>query len=641
MFKAFLGMFVALAVGVTGAISAPVEAYGRLPAMSGVDISANGQSLAYIVNEGGSSHIVIQGVDGTVAHSLNMGDRKVRSLSWVNDSHVIIQVSSTTGIPGVAFVGEYFQALSLNAKTGAIVQLPNGSEDSVLNVMWETPYGGAHDGKTVIWAGLYAKEAFADQDGHYDLYRMDPDTGIGRRHQMGDKETDSYLARPDGTVLARTRFRSRDGRWSLDLRRNGAWSEAYTVLAPLDHPSIEGLTYDESAVVLSIWNAETKRWANAPVSLADGKLGEPSAPDKPYDLITDGQNRIIGSTYEGVYREYDFTEPRIKATWAQVRQVFAGRQVVLSAHTPDFAKLVVYVEGTGEPGGYYLVDLAAKKIKRIGAAYPGLTGADIAQVQAIKYQAADGLEINGYLTLPNGKTAKGLPLIVLPHGGPQARDSAGFDWWAQALASRGYAVLQPNFRGSSGYGRAFTEAGYGEWGGKMQTDLSDGVRTLAKAGTIDPKRVCIVGGSYGGYAALAGITLDKGVYRCAVSVAGVSDMAKMLDKEISQGSNEGSAVRYWKRYMGVTSPSDPRLAQRSPVNFAAQADGPVLLIHGKDDTVVYFDQSTDMRRALEKAGKPVEFVTLKAEDHWLSREATRQQTLTSMVTFLERHNPPQ
>ena len=640
MLKLLAGVLAAFALGLGGAHAAPVEAYGRLPAMSGVDISATGDKLAYIVQEGGAAHVVVQGVDGTVFHSLNMGERKVRAVSWIGDSHVIIQVSSTVGISGVAFVGEYFQALSLNAKTGAIVQLPNGSQDSVLNVMWETPYGGVFDGKPVIWAGLYAKEAFADQDGHYDLYRMDPDTGIGRRHQMGDKDTDGYLAKSDGTVLARTKFRSRDGRWSLDLRRDGAWTEAYSVIAPLDHPYVTGLTYDEKAVMLSIWDSTAKKWGMAPVSLADGKVGAITTPEAPYSTITDSESRIIGSSYDDVDREYNFTEPRIKAAWPQVRQVFAGRQVLLSDYTDDFAKLVVYVEGTGEPGGYYLVDLGAKKVKRIGAVYPGLTGADIAQVQAVKYKAADGLEIEGYLTLPNGKAAKGLPLIVLPHGGPQSHDSAGFDWWSQALASRGYAVLQPNFRGSSGYGRAFTEAGYGEWGGKMQTDLSDGVRMLAKAGTIDPKRVCIVGGSYGGYAALAGITLDKGVYRCAVAVAGVSDMAKMLAREVSQGGSTSSAVRYWKRYMGASSPSDPKLAERSPVNFAAQADGPVLLIHGKDDTIVYYDQSTDMRRALERAGKPVEFVTLKSEDHWLSREATRQQMLAATVTFLERNNPP-
>ena len=145
----------------------------------------------------------------------------------------------------------------------------------------------------------------------------------------------------------------------------------------------------------------------------------------------------------------------------------------------------------------------------------------VSKVESVKYKAADGLEITGYLTLPNGREAKGLPLIVFPHGGPASRDTLGFDWWAQAMASRGYAVLQVNFRGSDGLGWEFTKAGFGEWGRKMQTDLSDGVRNLTSQGVVDPKRVCIVGGSYGGYAALAGATLQKDVYRCAVSFGGV------------------------------------------------------------------------------------------------------------------------
>jgi dipeptidyl aminopeptidase/acylaminoacyl peptidase len=640
MLKLLAGAAMAAVLGLSSANAAPIEAYGRLPAMDNVAISSNGANIAYILNDEGVAQVVVQSLDGAVLQTANLGNRKIRSVSWANDGHVIIQVSSTVAITDVSYVGEWFQAMSLNIKTGAIVQLPNGSEQSVLNVMMDEPLGGTFKGKPVIWAALYAKEARSMQDdGHLDLYRMDPDTGLGRVQQTGDGDTREYLIKPDGTILGRVKYKSRDGRWRLELRRAG-WDEVYSVVAPIDQPRLIGRSLDDNAVIISQWDEKAQLWRLAPITLADGKLGEPFGPEKPFGIVTDDEQRVIGLASIDVYREYEFFEPRLKAAWPQVRQVFTGRQVSLTSHTPDYAKLIVYVEGTGEPGGYYLVDLGAKKVKRLGGAYPALTGADIAQVQAIKYKAADGLEINGYLTLPTGKPAKGLPLIVLPHGGPQARDTAGFDWWAQALASRGYAVLQPNFRGSSGYGQKFLEAAYGEWGGKMQTDLSDGVRALAKSGTIDPKRVCIVGASYGGYAALAGITMDKGVYRCAISVAGVSDMGKMLQKDIDQGGSENPTVRYWKRYMGVDSASAPKLAERSPVNHADSADGPVLLIHGKDDTVVYYDQSVDMRRALEKAKKPVEFITLKAEDHWLSRGPTRQQALKDMVTFLEKNNPP-
>jgi dipeptidyl aminopeptidase/acylaminoacyl peptidase len=440
-------------------------------------------------------------------------------------------------------------------------------------------------------------------------------------------------------VLARSKYSRQEGRWTLELRQGGAWREALAVNALIDTPDIVGRSLDGSAIILNIRDDKANGWALRPLALADGKLGEPIG-DGEVGYVLDEDRRIVAYAHHDVLRVYDMREPRLAAGWSLVTQAFPGRQLYLTSFTPDYGKLVVYVEGTGEPGGYYLVDLTAKKVKRIGGAYPGLTGADIAPVSGITYKAADGLEISGYLTLPAGRPAKNLPLIVLPHGGPQSRDVAGFDWMPQGLASRGYAVLQPNFRGSSGYGQDFIEAAYGEWGGKMQTDLSDGVRALAKAGTIDPKRVCIAGASYGGYAALAGVTLDKGVYRCAVAIAGVADLAKMLEKDQLQGGSNSLSVRYWKRYMNVSGPSDPKLDKRSPANFAAQADGPVLLIHGKDDTVVYYDQSTTMRDALQRAGKPVEFVSLAAEDHYLSREATRQQTLSAMVDFLERNNPP-
>ncbi|MBV8972867.1 MAG: S9 family peptidase [Sphingomonadaceae bacterium] len=245
------------------------------------------------------------------------------------------------------------------------------------------------------------------------------------------------------------------------------------------------------------------------------------------------------------------------------------------------------------------------------------------------------------LTLPPGRAAKGLPLVVLPHGGPGASDDPGFNWLAQAIASRGYAVLQPQFRGSTGFVEPFHAAGYGEWGRKMQTDLSDGVAHLAKDGTIDPKRVCIVGGSYGGYAALAGVTLQHGIYRCAVSLAGPSDLKAMLSYEtdVTSGS-DNPTLRFWKRFMGARTRTDPMLDTISPIRFAVTVDVPVMLIHGKDDTVVTYDQSRAMAAALTKAGHPPEFVTLPGEDHWLSRGQTRTAMLAATIAFLAKHLPP-
>ena len=256
------------------------------------------------------------------------------------------------------------------------------------------------------------------------------------------------------------------------------------------------------------------------------------------------------------------------------------------------------------------------------------------------YKAADGLDIQGVLTLPPGKVAKGLPLIVFPHGGPIGfHDKPGFDWWAQGMASRGYAVLQPNFRGSSGYLVALRKGSRGEWGRKMQTDLSDGVVALAAQGVVDPRRVCIVGASYGGYAALAGVTVQHGIYRCAVSYAGLSDLGRAM-YESGGGNRLTETGRYFRTEMGVTFAGDPVLSRLSPAYLAEKADAPILLIHGKDDTVVPMEQSEEMETALQHARKPYEFIKIDDEDHWLTHEAGRVQTLKETMRFVEKYNPP-
>lgn len=198
---------------------------------------------------------------------------------------------------------------------------------------------------------------------------------------------------------------------------------------------------------------------------------------------------------EGEGFRYTFFDDVAYRAWSAISRAYPDGNPSLSGWSTDMRKAVILTQGPTDPGTYHLVDLDARRADVIGEAYPGIRPEQVAEMRPISYAAGDGMTIPGYLTLPPGREARDLPLVVLPHGGPAARDYLGFDWWAQALASRGYAVLQPNFRGSDGLGQAHLEAGYGEWGRKMQSDLSDGVRNLAEQGLIDPERVCIVGAS--------------------------------------------------------------------------------------------------------------------------------------------------
>ena len=266
--------------------------------------------------------------------------------------------------------------------------------------------------------------------------------------------------------------------------------------------------------------------------------------------------------------------------------------------------------------------------------YP-IDTSDVGPMRMLQYTASDGMKMEGVLTLPPGAMAKNLPALVLVHGGPAAHDVAGFDWIAQALASRGYAVFQPNFRGSTGYGVAFELAGHGEWGRKMQTDISDGLAEIVRQGIVDPKRVCIMGGSYGGYAALAGVTLQQGIYLCAISISGISDLNDMVRSYNDTSGSDPMLMRNLKAELG----SGNDIKAISPIRFADQVRVPVLLIHGQNDTVVKYAQSSQMADALRHTGKTVELIPLPGEDHWLSKSETRMALLRAAINFVEKYNP--
>ncbi len=330
-----------------------------------------------------------------------------------------------------------------------------------------------------------------------------------------------------------------------------------------------------------------------------------------------------------------FFDPELQDRARMIRRAFSGRRARMVEWTADLGRAIVHTEGEGDSGTWYLVDIAARSARDIGYDRPLIRPSRVGPMSRVEYVAEDGLALAGILTLPPGREAVDLPLVVLPHGGPHLHDEIGFDWWAQAFASRGYAVFQPNFRGSTGRGEEFIRAGYGEWGRKMQTDISDGVAHLAAEGIIDPSRACIVGASYGGYAALAGVTVQQGLYRCAVSVAGISDISMMSRVENREAGRSGLFRRSLAEELG---PRDEWRAI-SPRRQAERADAPILLIHGRDDTVVAYDQSRVMADALDDADKPYRFVELEGEDHWLSTSETRLQMLTEAVAFVQEHNP--
>jgi dipeptidyl aminopeptidase/acylaminoacyl peptidase len=634
-------MALAAMLAAGAARAAPLEAYGKLPAMDMVSISPDGGKIAFVQEVKGRQAVVIDQLNpAALLANVPPTTQKVRKLIWADPTHLLVIQSEEAFAYSVRREWYYLIDVDLEKrKFSALMGKLTG-----IRALTGMPEVRTIGGRTTVFApNLYMVE---DQKKYARIARpalMSVDLATGNEHLEGMSPSpdakEHWILDDNGKVIAVSIYNEINQVWGVALHRGEEWAPGYSVKAVEGEPEVIGITPDGKSLVLQLY-VEGRGYQFRPLDLAEGKL---KASDSTFggfsELIQDPwTDRIVGGQRVGLEPAYGFLEPKDQAAWDATVKLFPDEYVDFVSWSRDHNKLVVKVTGLRHGVVYELVDLAQHKATPIGQPYEGITPNDLADVRIATYPAKDGTPIKAFLTLPNGRDPKNLPLIVLPHGGPAEHDEAGFDWWAQALASRGYAVLQPQFRGSSLDWKT-ESAGFGEWGRKMQTDLSDGVRALASQGFIDPKRVCIVGASYGGYAALAGVTIEQGVYRCAVSVGGVSDLRKFVGGPKADADHSHS-VRYWDRFMGAKDPKDPVLDQISPAAHAAQASAPVLLIHGKDDTVVPSEQSEIMERELRRANKPVEFVRLKEEDHWLSREATRTEMLQATVSFLEKNNPP-
>lgn len=644
-----LAATVAILLAFTGVAEAqtappPIEAYGATPAIEHIQLSPSGELIARVTVTGETRAIVVTRLaTGENLFSSDVGVIKVRDLRWIGEGRVLAVTSQTRDIGSLAVPRtELFFGQMIDLAARRVVQVLDRTPN-VLAVL----YGPASVRNTAEGEALFVRGVNTAAN-RIDLHQIDLRTGRGRAVAYMDHTTDDHVLDSEGGILARSRYDERTGRWSLRLPDGQNHREAWAVDAPVDTPAFFGQGRTPRTIVinadrpdiapdndeaLGTWfevDVDTGAWSRLPFEHhPDFLVHHP----RTGLLIGAGRQEESGVQYE-------FLDSQAAMRWRAVERAFRGRGPRLVSWNDALSQIVVFTDA-GEAGQYHLVDFAGGTADILADAYPGIQPEQVGAVRLIDYAASDGQRIHGYLTLPPGVSdPSGLPLVVLAHGGPAARDVAGFDWWAQALASRGYAVLQANFRGSTGYGRAFLEAGYGEWGRKMQTDLSDGVRWLAGEGIIDPDRVCIVGASYGGYAAMAGLTLERDVYRCGVSVAGVSDLRRMINREARQERyRDNQTVRYWNRFMGAERLNDRALDALSPAHLASTMDRPLLLIHGRDDTVVPIEQSRVMADALRRANKPVEFVEMSGEDHWLSRSDTRRQMLAETVRFLETHNP--
>ena len=615
-----------------------LEDFAALPMMDAPALSPDGQRIASRVAVNGEQKLIVAdvAVGGKPVRSFALGENDLNWWRWVNDEWLIAGISAESNVEGTPWsISRVVSVRQDGSKMNLLAK--DVAAQNAGDVIWT-----ARDGTPRILLAYQSSIYYSDPGFWPQVDEVDISTGKRRKIVPSREFVRSWYADATGAVrmgigyndatrTAKLLYRP-DGKSSFRVVDRANRRRNETLIAPLL------FTADPSRAIASDAHEGTE--ALYELNLDTLELGKKLF-DAPGFDIGSVEEDAAGTGLAGVHYVADapsvhWFDANLAKIQADIDKAVGDRHARIVSTSRDGQRMIVHVGSADQPGAYYYYDTSAgamSLLSRVSDRFP--TKAHFGPVKTIHYKARDGLDIAAVLTLPTGREAKKLPLILMPHGGPFARDAEEWDWWVQFLAWRGYAVLQPNYRGSSGYGAAFAEKGEGQWGLAMQDDLDDAVDWAVKEGIADAGRVCMVGASYGGYAAMRAAQRNGSKYRCAVSYAGVSDL--------------GAMTRYDSRFLNSATRKDwmkeqaPDFSAVSPVNFAAQFSTPILLMHGKKDRRVQVSQSRTMADRLKDAGKVAGrdfiYVEQPLADHHFTRQADRVEFLQQLDAFLKAHNP--
>jgi dipeptidyl aminopeptidase/acylaminoacyl peptidase len=641
-------------VGSSAFAAPPALSFGRREAIQSAAISPDGQQVALISGTAYERSLSISTIDKDSPVVLSLGDVRTSSLRWAGDGYVLVRVTRYEKPVGLKYAYNLTRDLIFDASSGKLKGwlLDSSAESGLVTAL--PIYKVIHGDKPAAYVeGLDANVGQATNNTRFKedhsivrpvLWKVD--VGSGHATVVDRSSAADYAIDADGDLRGRLdrvdsvndNVRYEERAYTVYGRGKGqsSWKAMVTVkgrgVGLLGYSGPDDALYwvqeDGARGVSQIHKVSFKDGSTSLVPTPEGAVDVSMR----FDPQTDQPLAIVYNTGSG--ERIQWIEPKFGAAHAALSRLFKGKTVDLMNWSLDRSRFIIRVWSSSEPASWYMFDPGRKEVSALGDEYPELKGQTFATKTYFTYKARDGLEIPAYLHVPGGSSAKNLPLVVLPHGGPASRDDDDFDWWAQFLASRGYAVLQPQFRGSDGFGYDFREAGRQEWAGKMQLDLVDGIKDLAAKGVIDPQRVCIVGASYGGYAALYGMTSLQDAYKCGVSVNGVSDPSSFI---VQLGRRYGDDPLLSE----VFGENREQVAAGSPLQNAARTKGPILLIYSAEDTTVPPEQTSLMADRLKQAGRPVTVVQLKGDDHHLMTSSSRVEMLTAIDEFLAKNLPPQ
>ena len=621
--------------------SLPVEYFNHLPMIQTPLLSPNGKKIVAIYNQGDDTQVAIVPFDNPsefkILVKLSSEKERIDSINWVNDERIIISASHPFKIDTAKVRLSHLYSIGLD---GTQIELQSNayriaksdrkkyfSRSSLLSLLVNDP---SHILVT----------SRDEREGRYSsVFKVNVTTGKYTKFIANKNRIFGWGTDKNGKILVAYGSTGNDkNQYYIYVRdtEQDNWEKIKT-LKPFDSESFSPLIYNPDTHILTvlsdykldkevIWEYDVRKKEYLKI------IGE--AP-KNYDVfggiysIQDNEKLLVG------YRYYDDTLHNVyfnkdsNKLNQDIEKLFLKKGLIASIYDYDESKkhYIISVVSDNKPVKYILFDAIKMKLIPWYSTFPELEKYALANVEPISFKARDGMDIYGYYSAPNN--IKNPPVILFPHGGPQARDYRFFDPFVQMFTSRGYAVLQVNYRGSTGYGRKYQEAGYLEWGHKMQTDLIDGLNWVSKNKNANTNKACIVGASYGGYAALVAGFQTPSTFKCIASIAGISNMKRLVSH---------TTMRNGEDFVNATiKRSGDDLNAISPIKHVSEFKAPVLLIHGKADTRVDFSQSQKMHNALKAAGKKSKFVGFKYGTHNLNDAANRKVAMEELDVFLKKY----
>lgn len=646
MRTAFFAFILSLFISISAWTKPPAGAFGQLPKIYDAAISPDGDKIAVFLNMDAAYGVGVFYIDDSGREPFAIGMEegvKPEWLKWANDEIILASIWQSQKIQGTPFTTGHIYSFDMTTKKGRILVKPGKKAKALGSRLGSSALFRQYNNDVVDFLNEdpgHILMSFSDTDvAAPEVQLVDVRDGSYKRMERGRPSVQEWYTDLRGEVRIGQGLEDKSKEnWTLRIRNanDDKWQSYDKFPGLRGNERIYGFTANPNEMIVGRYAGKDTLGLYI-YDLSQKKVSRKLFHNDDYDVkgivLNNDGSEIVGASYVADNNEVELFGTR-KSSLDRIRQKYTGYAVDYVDSNADYSKVIIKLSSPSDPGSLFVLNPATDDLQRVSKMYDGLTSGDMGEVLSVRYTARDGKKIPAYVTIPVSITdtsqLKNVPFIILPHGGPYARDAKRFDYLAQYFSTRGFGVLQMNFRGSVGYGKEFEEAGRKNWV-VMQEDVEDGTRWLYEKGYADPERTCIAGWSYGGYAALIGSIKNPDLYACTISMAGVTDL-KDLVNDMKQYRFGNLTAKGFLKGFG----DKDNMKENSPAKRGDEISGSVFLAHGTLDQRVHFDQYKRMKSAMKKSDAKVTAIEFKEEDHFLSNQKNRVKFFEELDKFLEK-----